>query len=65
MEIGYYVKVPIYEGINVEKLWFEVMFIDGDGTFIGRCDNVVIGIAGIDINQHVKLNISDIIEKIK
>ena len=38
LKIGDFVKVPFYEDDGVEKLWFEVLFLDGDEC-VGRCDN--------------------------
>jgi len=56
-----YVKIGIYELGGVEKLWFKVMFIDNDGTFIGRCSNTPICVMSIEQNQCKAFNISDIL----
>ena len=64
IKIGDFVKVAIYENGGVEKLWFEVVFIDLDNTFIGRCDNYPIAVTSANYNENYKFNINQIIEKI-
>lgn len=62
--VGDFVKVPINDRDGVEKMWFEILFIDNNETFIGRCDNIPIAVTSIEYNEHKKFNINEIIEKL-
>lgn len=61
LSTGQLVKVGIKEGNNVENLWFEVMFVDNGGEFIGRCDNRPIGVTSVEYNEHIRLHESEIL----
>ena len=59
--VGNFAKVPIFEDGGVEKLWFEVLFVDDvAGTFVGRCDNQPIAVTSVEYNENKEFKLNQI-----